>query len=277
MADDVLELADKLWRGDIDIVEIHPVGGYMGGRGRGRRRGRLRPRLSPTCRPSPPTTGSCSSTRARAFVAGAVHEAVAGVVGAPAQHGHLLPRPHRPRLRRGRVGGGVGRRRVGPRPVVVAHDAVPARFDRYIVTAGYNEIINQRQFGVPGFRWPTEYRYPDRTYAQRLELDVGGVGLRAAPRPGRDRRPHLDLGGRHAGAVLRRPLHLGVAQRRQPPEGAALPARVGRRPAGDDRRSSPRSCSRATASPSSAPSGSARPSPTPPTCSTRSSTRPSPS
>ncbi len=64
-----------------------------------------------------------------------------------------------------------------PAPVVVAHDAVPARFDRYIVTAGYNEIINQRQFGVPGLRWPTEYRYPDRTYAQRLELDVGGVGL----------------------------------------------------------------------------------------------------
>ena len=31
MAQDVLELADKLWRGDIDIVEIHPVGGYMGG------------------------------------------------------------------------------------------------------------------------------------------------------------------------------------------------------------------------------------------------------
>ena len=31
MADDVLELADKLWRGDIDIAQIHPVGGYLGG------------------------------------------------------------------------------------------------------------------------------------------------------------------------------------------------------------------------------------------------------
>ena len=57
---------------------------------------------------------------------------------------------------------------------MVAHDALPARFDRYRFTAGYNEIINQRQFGVPGLRWPTEYRYPDRTYAQRLDLDVGG-------------------------------------------------------------------------------------------------------
>ena len=31
MGDDVLELADKLWRGEIDIVDIHPVGGYIGG------------------------------------------------------------------------------------------------------------------------------------------------------------------------------------------------------------------------------------------------------
>jgi len=56
----------------------------------------------------------------------------------------------------------------------VAHDALPARFDRYIFTAGYNQIINQRQFGVPGLRWPTTYRYPDRTYADQLSLAVGG-------------------------------------------------------------------------------------------------------
>ena len=55
--------------------------------------------------------------------------------------------------------------------------------------------------------------------------------LRAAPREGRDRRPHHHLAGGEAGAVLRRPLHLGLAQRRQPPESPALPARVGRRPA----------------------------------------------
>ena len=69
------------------------------------------------------------------------------------------------------------RRRVGPR--LWLWPTTPCRrcFDRYVVTAGYNEAINQRQFGVPGFRWPVEYRYPDRTYAQRLELDVGGVVL----------------------------------------------------------------------------------------------------
>ena len=58
-----------------------------------------------------------------------------------------------------------------PAPEVVAHDALPARFDRYIFTAGYNEIINRRQFGFTDLRWPTEYRYPDRTYPDTLDLD----------------------------------------------------------------------------------------------------------
>jgi glyoxylase-like metal-dependent hydrolase (beta-lactamase superfamily II) len=62
-----------------------------------------------------------------------------------------------------------------PAPIVIAHEALPRRFDRYRMTVGYNEIINQRQFGVRGLRWPTEYRYPDRTYAGELTLDVGGT------------------------------------------------------------------------------------------------------
>ena len=59
-----------------------------------------------------------------------------------------------------------------PAPRVVAHEAMPARFDRYVLTAGYNGIINSRQFGadVP---WPTDYRHPDETYRDRLDLDVG--------------------------------------------------------------------------------------------------------
>jgi len=60
-------------------------------------------------------------------------------------------------------------------PVVVAHEALPARFDRYVLTAGYNAVINQRQFQVPDLQWPTEYRYPDRTYRHELTLEVGGV------------------------------------------------------------------------------------------------------
>jgi alkyl sulfatase BDS1-like metallo-beta-lactamase superfamily hydrolase len=60
-------------------------------------------------------------------------------------------------------------------PTVVAHEAMPARFDRYKLTAGYNAIINQRQFGIAELRWPTEYRYPDRTYRNALELEIGGT------------------------------------------------------------------------------------------------------
>jgi len=59
-------------------------------------------------------------------------------------------------------------------PRVVAHEAITARFERYVETAGYNGIINQRQFRTQEPFWPTEYRYPDETYRTRLDLDVGG-------------------------------------------------------------------------------------------------------
>ena len=59
-------------------------------------------------------------------------------------------------------------------PRVVAQELVPERFDRYRLTAGYNAVINQRQFKAPRLRWPVEYRYPDETYRRELTLDVGG-------------------------------------------------------------------------------------------------------
>ncbi|MCQ4211040.1 alkyl sulfatase dimerization domain-containing protein [Streptomyces longispororuber] len=61
------------------------------------------------------------------------------------------------------------------RPEVVAHEAVPARFDRYIRTAGYNSWINRRQFGVPALEWPTTYRYPDTVYRDRLTVRRGAL------------------------------------------------------------------------------------------------------
>jgi glyoxylase-like metal-dependent hydrolase (beta-lactamase superfamily II) len=59
-------------------------------------------------------------------------------------------------------------------PRVVAHEAIAARFDRYVLTAGYNAVINQRQFKAPGLRWPTEYRRPDETYRDEMTTRVGG-------------------------------------------------------------------------------------------------------
>ena len=52
---------------------------------------------------------------------------------------------------------------------VIAHEAVEDRFDRYVLTEGYNAVINQRQFRAPGLRWPTEFRRPDRTFRDALE------------------------------------------------------------------------------------------------------------
>jgi len=62
-----------------------------------------------------------------------------------------------------------------PAPQVIAHEALPARFDRYVQTAGLNRSINARQFRSAGFEWPTHYRYPDRLYRETLALDVGGT------------------------------------------------------------------------------------------------------
>jgi alkyl sulfatase BDS1-like metallo-beta-lactamase superfamily hydrolase len=56
---------------------------------------------------------------------------------------------------------------------VVAHACVPARFERYRLTRGYNACINARQFSAAP-AWPEEYRAPDVVYETSLDLDVGG-------------------------------------------------------------------------------------------------------
>ena len=61
-----------------------------------------------------------------------------------------------------------------PAPRVVAHANVPRRFARYALTAGYNGVINARQFGLPELEFPAEFRMPDELYTDELELEVGG-------------------------------------------------------------------------------------------------------
>jgi alkyl sulfatase BDS1-like metallo-beta-lactamase superfamily hydrolase len=75
------------------------------------------------------------------------------------------------------------------RPTVVAHAAVPARFDRYDLTHGYNSVINQRQFGGTGLTtgstggrddatgFPRRWVRPTVTYHDRLQLTVGELEL----------------------------------------------------------------------------------------------------
>lgn len=60
---------------------------------------------------------------------------------------------------------------------VVAHEDVDVRFDRYVTCAGYNQVVNRRQFQADGLRWPTEFRRPDVTYRDRLDLTVGDLDV----------------------------------------------------------------------------------------------------
>src|SRR4051812_4836398 len=58
---------------------------------------------------------------------------------------------------------------------VVGHERVVARFERYRRTRGWNAIINARQFGLEQLEWPSDFREPDRTFHDTLDLDVGGM------------------------------------------------------------------------------------------------------
>ncbi|MFP5326100.1 MAG: MBL fold metallo-hydrolase, partial [Acidimicrobiia bacterium] len=59
-------------------------------------------------------------------------------------------------------------------PKIVAHEAVPRRFDRYDLTNGYNGAINQRQFNLPSPQFFSDWVRPTETYAEHLTLDAGG-------------------------------------------------------------------------------------------------------
>jgi alkyl sulfatase BDS1-like metallo-beta-lactamase superfamily hydrolase len=63
-----------------------------------------------------------------------------------------------------------------PRPRIVGHRSVATRFDRYRATAGYNGLINARQFSIAA-SWPTEYDYPDTVYDRTLRFDADGIAL----------------------------------------------------------------------------------------------------
>jgi alkyl sulfatase BDS1-like metallo-beta-lactamase superfamily hydrolase len=61
-----------------------------------------------------------------------------------------------------------------PRPRIIAHRNVVARFKRYDDTRGLNTTINGRQFNKADFQFPSEHRLPDETYEDQYDLAVGG-------------------------------------------------------------------------------------------------------
>lgn len=65
----------------------------------------------------------------------------------------------------------------GETPRILAHDNLPAHFERYMLTAGLNGRINGQQPGPDGKRWPdtpTDFDWPHETFSETLELTLGG-------------------------------------------------------------------------------------------------------
>lgn len=56
---------------------------------------------------------------------------------------------------------------------VIAHAAVPRRFERYALTRGWNDAINSRQFRAAA-KFPGEFRRPDELVVDRKTLELGG-------------------------------------------------------------------------------------------------------
>lgn len=165
---DVLDVAEKLWVGELDVTDVHPwsvsgeavevadrtvfVANFANVSAFATDEGLL---LVDT---GSPFTAASVHDRVRRWSDLPLHTAVFS-------HGHIDHvfgvGPFEEEARR-------------PRPRVIAHEAMPARFARYRSSAGWNAHINRRQFGVDELEWPVDYREPDATYGDRLDLDVGG-------------------------------------------------------------------------------------------------------
>ncbi|HUQ38953.1 MAG TPA: MBL fold metallo-hydrolase, partial [Acidimicrobiales bacterium] len=171
MSVDVLDLADRLWRGE-DASGFHPMSLVDG---------MAEPAAGVAFVPSFANVSAFATDdglvlvdTGSAFLAPRIHEMLrqwqptAPLHTAVYSHGHIdhvfgVP-----------VFEEEARTNGWRMPHVVAHEHLPPRFDRYILTAGYNAVVNQRQFQAPNLQWPTEYRYPDETYADHHHLEVGG-------------------------------------------------------------------------------------------------------
>ncbi|HEY8087273.1 MAG TPA: alkyl sulfatase dimerization domain-containing protein [Polyangiaceae bacterium] len=161
----ILDLAEGLWSGSIDPAVHHP----------------FTPLLD--VEEVAPRTGFVSSfANATAFDTdgGLVLVDTGSFLLSAQVHTHVrafTPRPlHTAVYTHGHVDHcfGVERYEAEGSPArVIAHERVPARFERYRLTAGYNACINARQFGTRA-DWPLDYRAPDVVYAQALDVDVGG-------------------------------------------------------------------------------------------------------
>jgi alkyl sulfatase BDS1-like metallo-beta-lactamase superfamily hydrolase len=177
---DVLDLAERLWTGAVTVETHHPVGGGAGGvvevaDGVAFWHGFSNSTIVHT------EAGLVMVDSGDPLLAKMLHEQVRGWRPDVPLHSAVYSHGHIDHVF------GVGHfdaeaeDRGWRRPTVHAQEALPARFDRYRLTAGYNATINRRQFGLENLQWPVDYRYPDATYRGMTTLDVGErVELHAA-------------------------------------------------------------------------------------------------
>ncbi len=168
---DVLDTADRLFTGELDPADHHPFDQF----------GDLA-EISPTTAFVAAFANSAAFgtdaglvvvDTSSPFLSGKVHEALRGwspdrLDTAVFTHGHI---DHCFGVERYEA---EAEEHGWQPPRVVAHEAIAARFERYVETAGYNGIINQRQFQLPAPYWPTSYRHPDELYRDHHTLEVGG-------------------------------------------------------------------------------------------------------
>ena len=168
---DVLELADRLWRGEVETREHHPL----------RHLGEIALVRDDTGFVASFANVSAFDTdeglvlidTGSSLLSGAAHDTLRRWSDRPL-HTAVFTHGHIDHCFGVDLYEAEASAQGAPAPRVVAHELVPARFDRYRETAGYNGAINRRQFGIEHFEWPVDYRYPDETYREHLELDVGG-------------------------------------------------------------------------------------------------------
>jgi len=172
MSTDVLVLADRLWRGEVHVSEYHPLT-HLGGIAEITNDVVFLPAFA-NVTAIRTSAGLVLVDTGSSYVAQAIHDELRRWTSQPL-HTAVYSHGHIDHVFGVAVWEAEAAANGWPAPVVTAHEALPRRFDRYRMTVGYNEIINQRQFGARGLRWPTEYRYPDRTYAGELTLEVGGT------------------------------------------------------------------------------------------------------
>ena len=171
MTDSLLDISDRLWRGELDILDHHPFS-FVGRSVEVPRDSFFVASFANVSAVATPA-GLVLVDSGSQLLAAQAHDAVRGwrqdrVDTIVFSHGHI---DHVFGVDLYEADAAAGGR---PAPRVIAHDRVPARFARYRLTAGYNAVINQRQFGLAGLEWPVDHRQPDVTYSDRLDLDIGG-------------------------------------------------------------------------------------------------------